>query len=47
MEEYFEQYRNNDILLIKNGPKMKDRDLIFMDLETTGLKIDHEITEIG
>ncbi len=47
MEVYFEQYQNNDILLIKNGPKMKDRDLIFMDLETTGLKIDHEITEIG
>ncbi len=26
---------------------MIDRDLVFIDLETTGLHIDHEITEIG
>ena len=34
-------------VLIKNGPKMKERDLVFVDLEMTGLKIDHEIIEIG
>ena len=45
--EYFEQFQNNDIVLIKNGPKMKERDLIFIDLEMTGLKINHEIIEMG
>jgi len=45
--EYFEKFQNNDNILIKNGPKMKERDLVFMDLETTGLKINHEIIEIG
>lgn len=45
--EYFKKFQNNDNILIKNGPKMKERDLVFMDLETTGLKINHEIIEIG
>jgi DNA polymerase III epsilon subunit-like protein len=45
--EYFEQFQNNDIVLIKNGPKMKERDLVFIDLEMTGLKINHEIIEVG
>jgi oligoribonuclease (3'-5' exoribonuclease) len=45
--EYFEQFQDNNSVLIKNGTKMVDRDLVFMDLEMTGLKIDHEIIEIG
>ncbi|MDD3156157.1 MAG: hypothetical protein PHP14_01805 [Candidatus Pacebacteria bacterium] len=45
--EYFEQFQDNNSVLIKNGTKMIDRDLVFMDLEMTGLKIDHEIIEIG
>lgn len=46
-KEYFNQFQNNDTAFIKNGLKMKERDLIFLDLEMTGLKIDHEIIEIG
>ncbi len=44
---FFESFRDNNSVLIKNGPKMKERDLVFVDLEMTGLKIDHEIIEIG
>ncbi|HRZ29393.1 MAG TPA: hypothetical protein P5052_01215 [Candidatus Paceibacterota bacterium] len=46
-KKYFESFQDNDNVLIKNGPKMKERDLVFLDLEMTGLKIDHEIIEIG
>lgn len=44
---YFANFQDNNSVLIKNGPKMKERDLVFIDLEMTGLKIDHEIIEIG
>lgn len=33
--------------LIKNGQPMRERNLCFLDLETTGLNLDHEIIEIG
>ena len=45
--EYFNQFKTNDNIYVKNGPKMRERDLVFMDLETTGLSIDNEIIEIG
>ncbi|MFA5229987.1 MAG: hypothetical protein WC422_00735 [Candidatus Paceibacterota bacterium] len=44
---YFESFQDSSSVLIKNGPKMKERDLVFIDLEMTGLKIDHEIIEMG
>ena len=32
---------------IRGGTPMKERDLVFIDLELTGLNLDHEIIEIG
>jgi len=32
---------------IRGGTPMKERDLVFLDLELTGLNLDHEIIEIG
>jgi len=46
-KDFFNQFQNNDSIFIKNGSKMKERDLVFLDLEMTGLKIDNEIIEIG
>lgn len=41
------QFTSSVSPLIKNGTTMKKRDLVFMDLETTGLEANHEIIEIG
>ncbi len=41
------EFNTNSTTFIKNGLPMVKRDLVFIDLETTGLRIDHEITEIG
>jgi len=41
------EFNTNSTTFIKNGLPMIKRDLVFIDLETTGLRIDHEITEIG
>lgn len=41
------QFNINNTPYIKNGLPMNKRDLVFVDLETTGLHIDNEIIEIG